>query len=172
MRCEKCKKNKATVRMEQSSSGMKKDIYLCDECSGDMEISMILENIFKELFQKIYLVPIGALKNLTSSGCKFACRNCGVTFDELKSGGFLGCTTCYQDFADVLKPFLEGSHGSTTHEGKYPKRGGASLEREKQILKLRFLLDKSIEEEDFEQAAFLRDKIRVLNTAGEDSEEV
>ena len=170
MRCEKCKKNKATVHMEQSSSGIKKDIYLCDDCSGDMEISMILENIFKDLIQKVYLVPIGALKNLAPSGCKFACNHCGATFEELKKGGFLGCATCYQDFADVLTPFLEGSHGSTTHEGKYPKRGGASLERENQISKLRFLLNKSIEEEDFEKAAFLRDKIRFLDTLPVDEE--
>lgn len=168
MRCEKCKKNKATVHMEQSSSGVKKDIYLCDECSGDMEIAMILENIFKDLIQKVYLVPIGALKSLSSPGCKFVCKHCGVTFEELKKGGFLGCATCYQDFADVLKPFLEGSHGSVAHEGKYPKRGGASLERESQIVKLRFLLNKSIEEEDFEKAAFLRDKIRFLNAVDEE----
>jgi len=133
-----------------------------------MEISMLLENIFKDLIKKVHLVPVSALKSLKASECKFACQHCGTTFNELKKGGFLGCATCYQDFSDVLKPFLEGAHGNTAHEGKYPKRGGASLERENQIVKLRSLLNKSIEDEDFEKAAFLRDKIRFLDTFDEE----
>ena len=170
MRCERCKKNRATVHMKHPLSGIKKELYLCEECSETVQIIVLLDNMFEDNLKNIHFVPTGALKDLHAHECKFVCKECGVSFEELKKGGYLGCTTCYQDFCDILKPFLEGSHGNTTHEGKYPRRGGKSLKRENEILKLRFLLNKSIEEEDFEKAAFLRDKIRFLDTSPVDGE--
>ena len=163
MRCEKCKKNKASIHMEQLTSGTKKDIYLCDECSGEMEIKMLVESIFKGLFNKMHLVPVGVLKNIQSADSKLICTKCGVSLEDVKKSGNLGCAVCYKSFEAVFKPFFENLHGGSTHEGKYPKRGGATMERESQLHKLRFLMNQSVAEEDFEKAAFFRDEIKNLS---------
>ena len=170
MRCEKCKKNIATVHMEQSSQGVKKDLYLCEECSGDMELTALLENIFKGLLNKIHFVPVSALKSMPASDSNLICHECHISFEDIKKGGYLGCSTCYQVFAGVFKPFFEASQGSSGHEGKFPKRGGANLEKENQIHKLRFLMSQSVKEEDFETAALLRDQIRSLSALLVDEE--
>jgi len=163
MRCEKCKKNAATVVMQKSSNGMKTDFYLCDECSGDIEISLLIENIFNNFLGKVYA-------NSQDVKCTVAqptCSNCGITFDELKKDGILGCAICYQSFYSILEPLLINTHTAIAHEGKLPKRAGVHLKRERDISKLRTYMQQAIDEENFDRAASLRDKIRHLDVLPE-----
>ena len=51
---------------------------------------------------------------------------------------------------------------STRHEGKIPKRLGTEIFFKRQTDDLREQLKKAIEEENFEEAARLRDEIRAL----------
>jgi len=159
MRCEKCKKNAATVHMQQSINGMKKDIYLCDGCSGEIEMSLLLENIFHGIFSKAH--ANSNIKSQTAAQPK--CSNCGVTFDELKKDGILGCAVCYTSFNNILEPLLMNAHVSTSHEGKLPKRTGIHIKRERQVHKLRAHMQQAVEAEDFDRAAFIRDQIRRLD---------
>ena len=160
MYCEKCKKNEATVCMQQIlSNGMKKDLYLCDHCSGEVEMFLILENIFHGLFSKIH----------ANSHAKAAatpqpkCDCCGITLDELKKDGTMGCATCYRSFYNILEPLLMNTHTAISHEGKLPKRAGALIKRERDVFKLRAHMQQAVDEEDFSRAAFLRDQIRRLD---------
>ena len=61
-----------------------------------------------------------------------------------------------------MDPILKNIQGSNRHEGKYPHRAGAGLLTRRKIDKLRVELSKAIEEEQYENAARLRDQIRAL----------
>jgi len=163
MRCEKCKKNAATVVMQQSSNGMKSDLYLCDDCSGDIEISLLIENIFNSFLGKVYTNSQEVKRTVAQP----TCSHCGITFEEIRQDGILGCAICYQSFYNILEPLLINTHTAITHEGKFPKRAGIHLKRERDISKLRTYMQQAIDEENFDKAAILRDKIRHLDVLPE-----
>ena len=75
---------------------------------------------------------------------------------------FIGCSDCYKTFALALEPLLRRIHGSSTHIGKIPNRAGGTLSLKQEILNLRKQITKYVEAEEYEQAAVLRDRIKVL----------
>lgn len=167
MRCEQCKQNVATVRIQQSVNGEKTDIYLCGNCSGEIEMLLLLENIFHGFLNSPGAHHFHAQPQAHRKIQQPTCANCGITFEELKNNGTLGCAACYQSFYSILEPLLINAHASIYHEGKLPKRAGTQLMQERKIDKLRLYMQEAIEAEDFDRAAFLRDKIRSLDALPE-----
>jgi protein arginine kinase activator len=52
--------------------------------------------------------------------------------------------------------------GTTQHTGKVPKRAGGKLTVKREIEKLKAELHQAVQEEAYEKAAELRDRIRAL----------
>ncbi|HEX8371362.1 MAG TPA: UvrB/UvrC motif-containing protein [Chthoniobacterales bacterium] len=90
------------------------------------------------------------------------CPTCGFTQADFKKTGRLGCSDCYETFATQLQPLLAGMHKGTRHVGKIPSRQFREVEISNRLTDLRNTLQKSVEEEDYELAAKLRDEIRQL----------
>jgi protein arginine kinase activator len=101
----------------------------------------------------------------TSGDALPPCENCGMTFKEFRSQGRLGCPHDYTVFADELIPLLENIHGETQHVGKVPKRAPQASQKKGRLVRLRNRLKVAVEEEDYEQAARLRDEIAKLERA-------
>ncbi len=93
---------------------------------------------------------VGELAGLT-------CPDCGLKFMEFRARGRLGCPLDYRVFARGLLPLLGRAHGATRHVGKVARRRGDAGER----LRLRARLRDAIAREDYEQAARLRDQLRL-----------
>ena len=91
------------------------------------------------------------------------CEQCGMTYAEFQKCGMLGCANCYKTFKAPLDALLQRIHGNTQHAGRIPGsvRSGVSIRMNIDRLKQR--LQKAIAEEEYEQAAKLRDSIRALN---------
>ncbi len=94
---------------------------------------------------------------------ELACEQCGMTYAEFQKCGMLGCANCYKTFKAPLDSLLQRIHGNTQHAGRIPGsvRSGVSIRLNIDRLKQR--LQKAIAEEEYEQAAKLRDSIRALN---------
>ncbi|HET7599249.1 MAG TPA: UvrB/UvrC motif-containing protein, partial [Gemmatimonadales bacterium] len=76
--------------------------------------------------------------------------------------GRLGCPECYRSFEAPLRDLLRRLHGSTVHVGeRYAERGGEDDPRRREA-ELREQLRLAVETENFELAAELRDRLRVL----------
>jgi len=90
------------------------------------------------------------------------CPVCGITFEEFRQSGRLGCPYDYEIFRDVLKPLLESIHGGLRHVGKVPRRVPADTRRQTELIKLRQEIQQAIAVEDYERAAKLRDKIESM----------
>ncbi|MCL1862003.1 MAG: UvrB/UvrC motif-containing protein [Defluviitaleaceae bacterium] len=171
MVCEKCKKNPASVHMQQFTNGKKVELHLCQECAfkfDNPEMLVPLENIFKGFLDQInskYLIPPGTSGKAPVVRPAKPCTRCGMTFNKFKTGGRLGCDVCYTSFAKEVEVLLKNVQGSTRHEGKYPRRMGAGLINKRQITELRASQKRAVEEENYEEAARLRDEIRVLEQA-------
>jgi len=176
MRCEKCKTNIASKHFQKINNGKKTEMYLCSDCFGDIELSMLIESLFKDLFSKAKLDFLEHIKkDEMSPNCKMRCSACDITFHEIKKDGNLGCAVCYESFVEPLTHAIDEAHGSHVHDGKYPRRGEAILKHENMRIKIELLMQHAVAEEDFERAAMFRDKLRLhdfLTTVMEtDSEE-
>ena len=75
----------------------------------------------------------------------------------------LGCAACYVSFDGHLRDLLRRLHGSSQHVGeRYAIPGGDSADPRAQLLDLKDQLRRAVDAENFELAADLRDRIRVL----------
>ncbi|HWC72390.1 MAG TPA: UvrB/UvrC motif-containing protein, partial [Gemmatimonadales bacterium] len=93
------------------------------------------------------------------------CPECGSTLRDFRDTGRLGCDRCYVTFDGHLRDLLRRLHGSSQHVGeRYEAPGdtGADADPRSRLLELKAQLRRAVEGENFELAAELRDRIRVL----------
>jgi protein arginine kinase activator len=84
------------------------------------------------------------------------CPSCNTSRLDFERSGLLGCSECYESFADDLHVLMRRLHGATQHLGRRPRPRrvfGVSVDQ----AALREELDHAIAEENFERAAALRD---------------
>ena len=90
------------------------------------------------------------------------CEQCGMTYAEFQKGGMLGCANCYQAFRQPLTALMQRVHGNTQHAGRIPGGVHSGVSIRMNIERLKQKLQRAIAEEEYEQAAKLRDAIRAL----------
>ncbi|MCG8542151.1 MAG: UvrB/UvrC motif-containing protein [Clostridia bacterium] len=162
MLCEKCKQNKATVHVTKIQNNSKMEVHLCEECARKSE-DMSFENPFT-----INNFLTGLLDSVQSSPIKVdyikttTCSKCGMSYGKFKQLGRLGCSDCYKTFNEKLMPLIKNVHGSQQHTGKIPKKEGSVIRLKRDIMNMRKDLRRAIDKEEFERAAQLRDKIKLL----------
>lgn len=91
------------------------------------------------------------------------CEQCGMTYAEFQKGGMLGCANCYKAFKTPLTALLQRVHGNTQHAGRVPGGAHSGTSIRMNIDRLKQKLQKAVADEEYEQAAKLRDAIRALN---------
>lgn len=159
MLCDKCQKNQATIHMTQIINGVKEEQHLCEECAKESGVGMGSPISFQDLFQGFLNIPSASSPQTHSSQ---RCPECGMSFDELRQTGKLGCAACYNAFRPQIESTLKSIHGSTRHKGKLAKDVGGELLTRKELESLQKQLSKAIAAEEYEEAARLRDAIREL----------
>lgn len=101
-----------------------------------------------------------------------ACGQCGTTLDAVRMGNPLGCTHCYEVFADtIFNELLEAKKLparitqmkklAPLHVGRAPGEA-KEVSSVTKLLVLNEQLTDTLKAENYEQAAFLRDQIRAL----------
>ncbi|MBQ6885667.1 MAG: UvrB/UvrC motif-containing protein [Clostridia bacterium] len=156
MLCEKCGVNNATTHIRTVVKGVVCDKYLCFSCATSEGFKS------KELSQIMSALLGEESNNQNSKIARCAC--CGSTVAEIAKSGKCGCSECYNTFYDQLLPYLKKSQfGKTRHDGKLiQKIKRIQQSKEEEIEELKYLLKKSVLEENYEKAAVIRDKIKEL----------
>ena len=93
------------------------------------------------------------------------CGGCGLTVDEFNKTGMLGCVKCYETFGDSIQTMLKRIHGNVKHHGKIPKKLFGKINEARTLQDLKGSLQQCIFNEDYEQAAQLRNQIRAMEQA-------
>ncbi|MFH0940835.1 MAG: UvrB/UvrC motif-containing protein [Candidatus Omnitrophota bacterium] len=168
MLCNICTKNQATVHLTEIVDDKMNELHLCDDCARKKSMQMEQQFGLSDLLAG--LVDYG--KQLSSvdkeATAVMHCSACGLTYEDFRKIGRLGCGECYAAFAKYLGPLLKRIHGANQHVGKAPK--GISLSevvyskapktKAVDVNELKASLQRAIEREDFEEAALLRDAIK------------
>lgn len=172
MECQECHQRPATVHLTQVVNGQKTEVHICEHCAKDKGYMSYGEENFtlNDLLSGIFYPD----SNKQSSGKKtqpheqasqLKCPSCGLTYQEFARIGKFGCASCYQTFDEHLNPIFRRVHsGNTTHNGKIPRREGGNLHLRRELDEYKLNLRRLIEQEEFEQAAKVRDRIRTLES--------
>ena len=165
--CSVCKEKPATLFLSKISSDNKKqDLNLCDGCA---KIKGLDNDPTSFLIPDADLMlGLGASQELVPSlgAVEIKCPRCGFSQADFKKSGRLGCPECYKTFAEGLEGLLKTMHKGTHHAGKVPEALRASREQTDLLKLLQKKLAKAIEDENFEEAARLRDEIKQATPHG------
>jgi len=179
MECQECQKRPATLHFTQVVNGNKIESHVCETCAKEKgymtypEEGYTLHNLLSGLFN-FEPGQMGShnKEHAFKQTQTLQCPKCQLTFSQFKRVGKFGCATCYETFSDRLDPILRRVHsGNVKHNGKIPKREGGNLRTKKQIEAYKEELQQLIEDEAFEEAAVIRDKIKSLQQTKPESGE-
>lgn len=173
MLCDECGKNKATVHLTEIVNDLITKLNLCEACAKkkgtEAEQHFGIADLLSALTDVEHPAPAahGAPSAPPPAGAKNKCAHCGLSYEDFKRIGRLGCGECYKAFRTSLTPLLKRIHGSNQHIGKSPNPQ-AEVEqkthhkRHEELEQAKTELQKAVKNEDFEVAAALRDKIKFL----------
>ena len=163
MQCSNCKEKPATVHLTQIVGDKMQQLDLCEDCAKAKGVNDPGGFALADL-----MLGLGASQEMeqSSGGVEIKCPRCGFTQADFKKSGRLGCPECYKTFAEGLEGLLKTMHKGTRHAGKVPEALRESREQSDRLKMLQKKLAKAIDDENFEQAACLRDEIKQIGPRG------
>jgi protein arginine kinase activator len=179
--CQNCGRSDALIHLTEISDGKIHSLWLCTKCARKHKNAQNQDDRDEDaLFGDIprrpppsrrsegdsglaeFLGEDGILqRNLDPDGVH-TCPVCGHTIEEYFRTSRLGCPACYQAFDPNIRPMLARHHGRTIHLGKVPRSSTDSASSLAELTRTRIALDRAVAEEDFEEAARLRDQLKEL----------
>jgi protein arginine kinase activator len=157
MLCCICKEKEAKVHLTQIVGDKMQKVDLCEECAKQKGVNDPTGFSLADL-----LLGLGASQEMEQSAPDLKCPHCGFTQADFKKAGRLGCSECYQTFREGLEGLLKSMHKGTRHVGKVPHALQQSRDLAERLKTLQKKLDKAVAEEDFEQAALVRDEMKMM----------
>lgn len=166
-KCQQCPKP-ATLHITEIRSGEVQAIHLCEGCAQKYLSNVEVGNSVPadDAIPVEDEGPGAAAPEEGSESDDKVCPACQITFKQFRSIGRLGCPHCYDAFQEELLPLLESIHNhETQHVGKTPAQTPAENQRSHELARLKSELREAIDNEQYEQAARLRDQIQTLEKA-------
>lgn len=161
-KCAHCSKP-SVLHITELSDGKVHAVHLCESCAKDYLSGASKQSSAPELQSESEAEGDSELSELELT----ACPNCGITFQEFRAQGRLGCAHDYIAFQSELIPLLENIHGGSArggvqHCGKIPRRAPQSSQQQFQLIHWKKRLKEAIEDELYEEAARIRDEIAAI----------
>jgi protein arginine kinase activator len=172
MICQSCQKNLASVHgteiveiaeEEGKEATPRKEVHeqhLCEACAARVDLPL-LPGPKKTAADIWKLLQISAQQSKRRPSP--SCPSCGMSLDEFRKKGRLGCAQDYEAFKNHIGDLLERVHGARAHVGRVPGRSEADSLRSQRLSSLQHQLADAIRTEAYETAARLRDEIKALD---------
>jgi len=125
MKCQRCKERDANVQIMQQEAGKKPQTFMiCDVCAREMGISIPTFPVSVKI-NNPFAVMGNAFQTTFGIGADdlarrrlYRCDQCGLTFDEFRKTGYLGCPNCYEVFGSQLDPVFCRTQMGKKHLGR------------------------------------------------------
>ncbi len=160
MVCDACKQRQATVHLTEIVNDQMTELHLCEECANQKGAQVESHFGLSDLLSG--LADFSKTTEVEEEVSTKACPNCGMTYDDFRKMGRLGCAECYTTFKRNLTSLLKRIHGSPHHLGKSPAHLTKPPKTKIELTELKRRLERAIEMEEFEEAARVRDQIREM----------
>ena len=163
MPCEQCREREAVIHLTQIVNEQVTTLHLCERCAAEKGVES--PGAAPKTPLGTFLAAMGQeLPETPAPRTGDTCSRCGGSLQDFRESGRLGCSECYRSFEVPLRDLLRRLHGSTHHMGeRYAESGGTAAPIEgHRAIELREQLRVAVETENFELAAELRDRLRVM----------
>ena len=157
MICDLCKKNEATIFIEQSSINGTKKIALCVECAklkGYSENSKQISSDFNLFLDSVF----------GRSDKNLVCPVCGTSLNKILQFFCAGCPECYNIFKNEITDLLKKKQVYGEYKGSMPKRISSYKSVLQDRIEIKKKLEIAIKDEDYEKAAFYRDYLNAIDS--------
>jgi protein arginine kinase activator len=162
MKCDVCRKMPAVIFVQQVSRGSSIELHLCEECALERGFSTT-ENKIDVSLGGIFSGILDGSSN-HASGLK-ACPLCRLTFADIRKLHKTGCAECYRHFSAEIVSLLRSEGIEISYTGELPPNSDAFKSPDIDPENLKKELQRAIEQEDYEMAAYYRDRLRSLGGA-------
>ncbi len=160
MVCDNCHERDAVVNLTTIENNSVRQLHLCEQCAAERGVETTVAAPKHPLGEFLHAVQQQTVPASTEAG---KCAFCGLTMKDFRDTGRMGCARCYTTFEASMRELLRRVHGGSRHTGQnYRLPREEVLEKAGVLGELRDKLRRAIEQEQFEAAAELRDRIRVL----------
>ena len=159
MLCDHCGERDASVHLTTIVDNEVRQQHLCEKCAAERGVETTVSVPKHPLSVFLQEVQQQAVPSTEAGKCTF----CGATMSDFRSTGRWGCAQCYTAFEPSMRELLRRVHGHMKHGGRSYEPPAPALDEKSTILgELKERLRRAIESEQFEVAADLRDKIKVM----------
>jgi protein arginine kinase activator len=160
MLCDNCKERDAVVHLTRIVDNAVTQLHLCEKCAAAKGVETTLAVPQHPLGDILQAVQQQASSTAEDAA---ACGFCGATARDFRATGRLGCPHCYEAMEKSLRELLRRLHGSSRHVGqRYEEPVAHVASKSDSVHDLRDRLQRAVDAEQFELAAELRDRIRVI----------
>ena len=154
MLCDRCHGREAVVHVTQIVNGHRTERHLCRECAArenlvNNSMGFFGHDLFRNSFDTFF--NDGFMDSLFRPA-RTAIEN-------------LSCPGCYEAFREKLRPAFQHMQGAHRYEGDEPKKAEVK-EESPELTGLRNKLSKLVADENYEEAAKVRDEIHKLEEEG------
>ena len=158
MNCQRCPKQATLHITEVLGEDRFEEVHLCEGCAKkylyESQQKKTSPSDEAEAVEVVEQAPAGP-----------RCPECGISFLEFRNHGRFGCPHDYDEFKADLLPLMESVHGDVRHAGKTPRRAPRTKTAQAELTQLRQRLQALVTEENYEEAARVRDRIKQLEEA-------
>lgn len=167
MTCDLCGKEEASVHLTEVIGDQTRELHLCEDCARERGVEASSEfpaHIFGGALPEL-LAGLADFGMKLGEKAKLVCSQCGMTDEDFRKSGRLGCGHCYETLDRYLAPLLKRIHSFAHHVGKTPRPATSQEAGGKtQLAQLKERLKAAVAAEDFEEAVHLRDQIRAVES--------
>lgn len=161
MKCDICKKNEAIIFVRNISGQLDVELHLCHECAKTRNVAIPGKDKEVSLSSLLSAEIQNALNY--SPGAKL-CTACGKSVQSLTQTKIAGCPQCYVSLKREIISLLKNENLYPSYTGSISKQHEQFDSNLNERLRLQMNLEKAIASEDYEHAAFIRDKLKILET--------
>ncbi len=162
MKCDVCGDRMAVFFVQQITKEASVELHLCETCAKERgfataedSIDISLNGIFKSA------ASIDGGESAKGS----TCPACGFSLKEIKRQLRVGCAICYRHFRGEIISLMRHEGVEFSYQGQLPPKLKEFGTRKIDPDSLRRELKKAIDREDYELAAYYRDRLRSIGEA-------
>jgi protein arginine kinase activator len=162
-KCRRCTKP-ATLHITEIRSGQAQALHLCEGCAKEYLNTVAIGGAAEEGTAIGVQPGSEEADDDVQEHDALTCPHCGITFKQFRNQGRLGCPQDYVVFREELLPLIESIHSETQHVGKVPTHATGVSPGQYDLIRLRNDLKSAVQNEMYEEAAQLRDRIQQLES--------
>jgi protein arginine kinase activator len=163
-KCQVCSKREATWHITDIVNGESRELHLCDDCARMKAEKAKGQSSMLKMTDFLAELVESSAKQIAQIS-KLVCPHCGMSYLDFHNQQRLGCPNDYEAFGEPMSELLTKIHGETRHLGKVPAGADGRAARQAELRRLRQALRRAVEQEHYEQAALLRDRIQQMEEA-------